>query len=84
MIYIEKNSHNKNRLCANRDGPTSGDVYIYYVQGYCIIFGQPSQAEPLFLLAVIFISKTRKEDDIYGNSKKITVWILANTGIFPL
>nr|DAP71257.1 MAG TPA: hypothetical protein [Caudoviricetes sp.] len=26
-------------MLAHRDGPTSGDVYIFYMQEYCIIFG---------------------------------------------
>jgi len=27
---------------------TSEDAYIFYVQEYCIIFGQPSQSEHVF------------------------------------
>lgn len=55
FINPEKRIHKKSAPCANREPTRYHPKTISQAQKYCIIFGQPSQAEQQFLLAVIFI-----------------------------
>lgn len=63
------------RYIKNRPSVTSTETArtseddIRFCKEYCIIFGAATQAEPMFLLAVIFIPIFKEDDILCGSNK---------------